>query len=69
MEQNERVDEKQGGLKSKEKLMKILSFDKIRKIPKYRNFKMARYLILIDKLELMAVLLLESYIFIQNNTT
>lgn len=69
MEQNEKADEKQGGLKSKEKLMKILSFDKIRKIPKYRNFKMAQYLTLIDKLELMAILLLESYIFIQNDTT
>jgi len=69
MEKNEQVNEKQGGLKSKEKLMKILSFDKIRKIPKYRNFKMAQYLILIDKLELLAILLLESYIFIQNDTT
>lgn len=68
MKHNERVDEKHGELKSKEKLMKILSFDKIRKIPKYRNFKMAQYLILIDKLELMAILLLESYIFIQNDT-
>ncbi len=51
------------------KLREKLTFDKIRKIPKYRNFKMAQYLDLINKIEKLSIILLESYIFKQNNST
>lgn len=51
------------------KLRESLTFEKIRQIPKYRNFSMAQYLNLINNIEDLAVLLLESYIFTQNNTT
>ncbi len=51
------------------KLREKLTFDKIRKIPKYRNFKMAQYLDLINKIEKLSIILLESYIFRQNNST
>ena len=51
------------------KFRESLTFEKIKKIPKYRNFKMAQYLNLLNNIEDMAILLLESYIFTQNNTS
>ncbi|MBD3638802.1 MAG: hypothetical protein HUJ25_15725 [Crocinitomicaceae bacterium] len=51
------------------KLRETLTFERIRQIPKYRNFKKEQYLQLIENIEDMAILLLESYIFIQNDTT
>lgn len=52
--------------RAKEKLMKKIPFEFVTKIPKYRSFNMAQYLQLVDKLESIAILLLESYIFTQN---
>jgi hypothetical protein len=51
------------------KLRESLTLEKIRKIPKYRNLNMAQYLELINKIENLAILLLEAYIFTQNNTS
>lgn len=51
---------------AREKLKKMLPIEKIRQIPKYRNFNMEQYLQLLEKLEVLSVLLLESYIFTQN---
>ena len=64
----ERADKSKMAL-AREKLMKKLPYSAILKIKHYRNFTMEQYLQLIDKLELLAVLLLESYIFTQNNST
>ena len=50
------------------KLREKLSFEKIRKIPKYRNFNKAQYLVLINNIERLAILLLESYIFTKSDT-
>lgn len=54
---------------ARKRLMKRFPIEKIREIPKYRNCNEAQYLHLIEKLESIAVLLLESYIFTQSNTT
>ena len=54
--------------KAKQELMKRLPLEKIRQIPKYRNYKMEQYLQLIDNISDMAIILLESYIFTENNT-
>jgi hypothetical protein len=55
--------------KASKKLRESLTLEKIRKIPKYRNINMAQYLELISKIENLAILLLEAYIFTQNNTS
>lgn len=48
--------------KAKGKLKEILSFDRIKKMPKYRNFNMEQYLLLIDNIESYCKIFFESYI-------
>jgi hypothetical protein len=55
--------------KARERLMERLPFEMICKIGKYRNFNMEQYLQLIDKLEGIGLLLLESYVFNQRDTS
>ncbi len=55
--------------KARVRLMELLPLERIRQIPKYRNFKKAQYLELINKLENLSVLLLKSYIFAQKQQT
>lgn len=45
------------------KLRERLTFDEIRKIPKYCNFKDEEIKKLLENLEFLAIILLESYIF------
>ena len=47
---------------AKRRLREELSFDEIRKIPKYRNFSNEQYVELINNIERFAFLILESYI-------
>jgi len=54
--------------KAREKLRKTLSIQEIRKIPKYMNINTAQYLQLINNIECLAILMLEAYVFIQNDT-
>ncbi len=53
--------------KAKERLMARFPIDTIRRIPKYRNLNNDQYVLLIDKLERLAIILLESYIFTLND--
>lgn len=61
--------EKQSLEQARAKLKKMLPFEKIKQIPKYRNFNKAQYLQLLERLEVLSVLLLESYIFTQNSAS
>ena len=63
------IPEKSRLEKARENLMKRLPFEVIRKVDKYRNYNMEQYLQLVDRLELLGILLLESYIFNQRDTT
>jgi len=63
------IPEKSRLEKARENLMKRLPFEVIHKIDKYRNHNMEQYLQLVDRLELLSILLLESYIFNQRDTT
>jgi len=54
---------------ARERLMKRLPLKQVRKIAKYRNYNMEQYLQLIDKLERLGLLLLESYIFTKTDTS
>lgn len=53
---------------AREKLRKTLTIEKIRKIPKYMNLNAAQYLQLINNIECLAILMLEAYVFIKNDT-
>lgn len=53
--------------KAKEAFMKSFTFKKFKQISKYRNCKMDDYLSYVEKMEVLAVLLLESYIFEQSH--
>ncbi len=53
--------------KARERLMQQLPIEKVRKVAKYRNLTMEQYLILVDKLEILAITTLESYIFDLND--
>jgi len=55
--------------KAREKLMKSLTLESLRKIPKYRYLNKVQYLMLIDKLEELGLFILESYIFTKNDTS
>lgn len=55
--------------KAGKRLRETLTIDKIRQIPKYRDISTAQYLRLINSIEKMAVLLLDSYCFIENDTS
>lgn len=54
---------------AKQKLRETLSFEKLKEMPKYRNLTKDNYGTLIDNIEVLTFLILESYIFIQNNTS
>jgi len=51
------------------RLMKRFPIEKIREIPQYRNCNTEQYLKIIEKLESIAILLLESYIFTQSKSS
>lgn len=52
--------------KAKEVFMKTFPFKKFTKIDKYRNCNKSDYLKYVEKMQFLAVLLLESYIFEQS---
>jgi len=54
--------------KAKESFMKCFSFEKFKKIANYRNCNMTDYHKYLEKIEGLAILLLESYIFEQSTT-
>ena len=54
--------------KSRDSFMKRFTFEKFKGIAKYRNCNRDDYLKYIEKIESLAVLLLESYIFEQSQT-
>lgn len=54
--------------KSRDSFMKRFTFKKFKEIGKYRNCNRDDYLRYVDKIESLAVLLLESYIFEQSQT-
>ena len=51
------------------RLREVLTYERIKSIAKYRNFNMAQYLELVNKVEEFGILILESYISNQNNIT
>jgi hypothetical protein len=55
--------------KAREKLMERLPIEKLRQIPKYRNLNHEKYLELLDKLEILALSMLEFYKLNKNDTT
>lgn len=48
--------------KAKENLLKKLPLKKIKQIPKYKNLTMEQYLRLIDKLETMALFVIDNFL-------
>jgi len=54
---------------AKEKLLKRLPIEAVRKLPKYSNITREEYLLLINRLEEIGLMLLKSYIFHKNDTT
>lgn len=54
--------------KATERVMKRLPLKKLRMIPKYRNLSKKEYKLLIKNAEIFALLILQSYITINNTT-
>lgn len=48
--------------KAKEQLREKLPFKKIKQIPKYKNLSLEQYLMLLTKLESIALFVIESYL-------
>jgi len=53
--------------KARQKLMNAFPLERLKQIPKYRDCTKTQYLQLIQKLEILGLLLLESYIIHQSN--
>ena len=52
---------------ARERFMQRFPIDRIRKLKKYRNLSDQQYIKLVNNLEIIGVLLLESYIFTLND--
>ena len=53
--------------KATDRVKKVMTLEKLRRIPKYRNYSLEDYNRLIKNAEIFAVLILEAYIAVNNS--